>query len=42
MDLVSRVLLLVYSGTIDISEASVVDVGDFALGVLCCNALSVI
>ena len=42
MDMVYRVLLLVYIGTLKLTGAAVVYVGAFELAVLCCNARSVI
>ena len=41
IEIVCRLLLLVYSGTLELAGASVVVVGADALSVLCCNARSV-
>ena len=42
IDLVCCVLLLVYSGTLELAGAHVVVVGVVAIYVLCCNARSFI
>ena len=42
IDLVCSVLLLVYSGTLELAGAPIVVVGAVALDVLCCNARFII
>ena len=42
IDLVYSVLLLVYSGTLDLAGTPVFVVGVFEIDVLCCNTRSVI